>query len=96
MGWPERLDAIDRLLHRAARTVEYGAPADRGTLPDADGPLPGELLPRATALLAALADMESAVRDALADADRRLCRLTPPSRAASPAVSEPAFIDAHA
>jgi hypothetical protein len=74
MGWPERLDAMERALERAAQTVRFGAPADRSPLPPADGPLPAELVPRARALLDATRAMEEQVRQAATEIGARLAR----------------------
>jgi HAMP domain-containing protein len=98
MGWPERLDAMERALERAAQTVEYGTPADHTPLPPADEPLPAELVPRAQALLDATRAMEDRVRDAAAEVGAQLERI---HRAPRPApggdVRQPAaYVDTRA
>lgn len=98
MGWPERLDAMERKLEAAERTARFGAPADRTPLPEADGPLPAELVPRARHLLAATRAMEETVRRAHGEVGATLQRLRLPANPAGrqPARRPPAYVDVRA
>lgn len=99
MGWPERLDAMERRLQAARATIAYGAPADRGPLPEADGPLPPELEGRARAVLAATEAVQRQVLVATEEVADRLARIgtgPAPGTRWEPERQPPAYVDARA
>lgn len=98
MGWPERLDAMERQLQVVGQAVQGDAPVVEEELPAADGPIPPHLVARATAILAATRQEEAAVVDALARIGHRLSRLRTSLRAAGDLADEslPAYVDTRA
>ncbi|MDA8280859.1 MAG: hypothetical protein M0Z63_10660 [Actinomycetota bacterium] len=98
MTWPELLDAMERQLDAAARTVLDGAPPPPELLAVPAGPLPEELVPRATALFEATRAMEQTVGRALDDIGGTLDRVGDGRRRARQWAerSAPAYVDMRA
>lgn len=98
MGWPERLDAMERQLDAAVRAVQGAAPGVDEDLPGADGPIPPHLVERAISILAATRQAEAATEQALTRVGHRLTRLRRSLHAAGD-LSEgplPAYVDTRA
>ena len=98
MTWPELLDAMERRLDAAARTVLDGASPSPEPLLMPAGPLPEELVPRTTALFEATRAMEQTVGRALEDIRATLDRVGDgPRRSRQWAQrSAPAYVDTRA
>jgi hypothetical protein len=98
MGWPERLDAMERQVEDARQAVQGQASVAGEELPAADGPVPPHLVGRATSILAATRQEEAAVADALARISHRLTRLRSASHAAGDLADQslPAYVDTRA
>ncbi len=96
--WPEALDAMERRLDAAARTVLEHAEAPAAAVVLPAEPLPAVLAPRAAALLEATKAMERTVGRALGEVGERLGRAATGRRRArqweQPAA--PAYVDRRA
>ena len=97
MTWPELLDAMERRVQAAGRTVTDGLPAPDDMLLAPPGTLPPELAPRAAAALAATRAMEQTVSRRLAEVGAEVRALNERVR---PAMWEerrpPAYVDTRA
>lgn len=99
MGWPERLDAMERCVTVAQRLArgEGVSAVEAGMLPPADGPIPSALVPRAVSILTATRAAEAAVGEALAQAGTRLQVLRRSARPSDPEQrAGPAYVDTRA
>lgn len=98
MGWPERLDAMQRQLDAAVRAVQADALGVDEDLPGADGPIPPHLVERAVTILAATRQAEAATEEALTRVGHRLTRLRTSLHAAGDLAEDPlpAYVDTRA
>lgn len=95
LGWEVALDRLELdivMVERLLRQLDPPA-LDRWDVPDIDGPIPADLLPRALELQRRQAVVVSAVRDSLTSTRRHRAFTDRVSRTTAHGLISPAYVD---